>query len=103
MSPYNVDMTAPTGQGPDPTHEAAYTRVLRVIRGNKVFIDALIKARPTDLAGNWKLKLVRKNREITTLRILWTHDGEFQAYLREKLAFHYGKEYTEKLVKLFLT
>lgn len=97
MREYHVDMT-----GPDPTHEAAYTRVLKVIRQHKVFIDALVRARPADLAGNWKLALVRKNADIATLRGLWKADGDFRSYLREKLVFHYGKDYTENLVRIFL-
>lgn len=97
MTPYNVDMA-----DPDPTHEAAYTRILRVVRGNKTFIDAMIKARPADLAGNWKMALVKKNQEIITLRGLWRGSEEFRRYLRGKLEFHFGAEYTENLVRIFL-
>lgn len=100
MPGYNVDMTV---QDPDPTHEAAYTRILRVIRGNKAFIDAMVKARPADLAENWKLALIRENREIVTLRGLWKRSGVFRAYLRGKLTFHFGAEYTESLVRIFLS
>lgn len=97
MREYHVDMT-----GPDPTHEAAYTRILKVIRGNRDFIDALVKATPSALAGNWKLALVRRNADIVTLKGLWQADEEFRGYLREKLAFHFGDDYTKSLIRIFL-
>ncbi len=98
MREYHVDMT-----GPDPTHEAAYTRVLKVIRAHKAFIDALVNAPPEKLATNWKLALVRKNGDIATLKTLWGADLEFRTYLRDKLQPHFGTSYTASLIRIFLT
>lgn len=97
MAPYEVDMT-----GPDPTYEAAYSRVRRVVQGNKAFIDALVSATEANLRGNWKVALVKKSRDIATLRTLWGQDPAFRDYLREKMEYHYGANYTAALVRIFL-
>ncbi len=97
MNPYEVDLT-----GPDPVHEAAYSRIRRVIQGNRPFIDALVKAPPSQIDGNWKVELVKKNRDVVALRALWAKDGVFRGYLREKLVALYGEPYTVSLIRIFL-
>ena len=97
MEAYHVDMA-----GPDPTHEAAYSRIRRVVQGNRAFIDALVAAPASKLAGNWKVELVKKNRDIVALRGLWARDPEFRTYLREKMEFHFGAPYTSALIRIFL-
>lgn len=95
-------MSQPEGQGPDPVHEAAYARIRRVIAANKPFLDKLAAFEPARLAGNWKVTLIQRHRDVIALRALWAKSAEFRAYLREKLSYHYGKAYTEKLVAMFL-
>ncbi len=97
MEAYHVDMA-----GPDPTHEAAYSRIRRVVQGNKAFIDALVAAPPAKMVGNWKVELVKKNRDIVALRGLWARDPEFRTYLQEKMEFHFGAPYTAALIRIFM-
>ena len=87
---------------PDPVHEAAYIRILKVLRGNVAFVDAILAATPAMVQGNWKLSLVKASRDVTALRGLWARSAEFRDYLRGRLAYHYGAEKTEKLVTVFL-
>jgi hypothetical protein len=98
MEAYHVDMA-----GPDPTHEAAYSRIRRVVQENRAFIDALVAAPPSKMVGNWKVELVKKNRDIVALRGLWARDREFRKYLVEKMEFHFGAPYTAALVRIFLS
>ncbi len=97
MREYEVDMTAP-----EPSHEAAYSRILRVIRSNQAFIYELIKTPAYRLKGNWKLILVRKHRDIVALKGLWDVDEDFRQYLGKKLSLQFGAEYTENLIRIFL-
>lgn len=86
----------------DPVHEAAYTRIRRVVGENQKFVNALVSASAKDVAENWKLKLVLKNPSIVQLRRLWAQDRNFQGYLSDKLKDCYGEAYAKKLISIFL-
>jgi hypothetical protein len=102
MEAYHVDMAGPAGQQPDPTHEAAYSRIRRVIQGNKAFIDALVASPPSKLDGNWSVGFIKKHADVATLRELWRQDKEFRTYLRNRMKPQFGTPYTEALIRIFL-
>lgn len=97
MKTYHVDMAAP-----DPTHEAAYFRVKKVIQENRPFLDALVKANPSKISKNWKVEIIKKSPDILLLRNLWQDNVLFQRYLTEKMESHFGRLYTGAMIRIFI-
>jgi len=96
---YEADLTE--NHGPNPVHEAAYAQILRVLRDNKPFVDALLSMPKDKPIQNWKLALARNSKGLTTLRDLWQRDGDFRIYLRRMLSVHFHGE-VEDLVRIFI-
>ena len=97
MGARELDMT-----GPDPVHEMAYRRILNHVKNHKKTVDAWVAAGPHRMAGNWILAAVKKEPDFARLRGLWLEDEEFRGYLKGKLTFHFGADYTKQLIALFL-
>lgn len=94
---YTVNMDAP-----DPVYEAAYSRLVKLIRSNKAFLDGVLAAPPGRLGANFKVAAVRAHKDIVQLRAATRRDAMFREYLGEKLAVHFGAEYTKRLFAVFL-
>lgn len=97
MGVMEIDLT-----GPDPVHEAAYNRVRRLVADHKRKVDAWVALGPEGMRGNLTLGLIRKDPGFVRLRSLWAGDEVFRGYLKEKLTFHYGADYTKRLIAIFL-
>lgn len=98
MKKYHIDMATP-----DPIHEAALTRIRRMVSDNKAFVDAII-ATPRDRLGrNFKITAARHHPEMAKLRNLWKTNVAFKKYLSGRLEFHYGAPYAEGLIRVFLS
>jgi hypothetical protein len=97
---FDVDMTE--GDHVPPAYEAAYVRILRLLRDYDSHVKAFLVSTPEAIAGNWKLKALKAtNRELKALTGMYNNEPEFRKYLRDRLEFHYpGK--TEKLFSIFL-
>ncbi len=98
MGALEIDLT-----GPDPVHEVAYRRILRLIKDRKRHVDAWVAAGPSKMAGNFMLAAVKLDPDFARLRALWGSDEDFRGYLKEKLTFHFGADYTKRLIAVFLT
>jgi hypothetical protein len=92
-----VNMT----DGPPPEYEAAYSRLLRLIRGSKPLLDSLLALTDAQRADNWKVRGIRLHRDIQSLQAALKRDKAFRGYLVEKVGFHFGTPYAEKLLRVF--
>jgi hypothetical protein len=95
-------LTVDMNPGPSDAHEAAYSRLLRLIRGHKVLLDGILNAPEAARARNWKLKAIKAHPDIKTLRTTLAYDPAFADYLAGKLAVHFGADYVKKLLTVFM-
>lgn len=94
---YSVNMVDPV----DPVFEVAAARVVRMVRGNKKFIDAIIKATPAEREKNWKLTLVKKHADFKYIKGRIQKDAEFRAYLVKHLTEAFTEQFAEDVIKVF--
>ena len=97
MPPIELDLTAP-----DPVHVDAYRRILWLINDRKKHVDSWVAAGPSRMAGNFLLSAVKRDPEFARLRALWASSAEFRGYLKERLEFKFGADYTKRLIAIFL-
>lgn len=88
--------------GPDPVHEMAARRIIGHVKNRKKTVDAWVAAGPARMAGNWLLAAVKKDPDFARLRVLWQKDEEFRGYLKERLTFNFGADYSKQLIALFM-
>lgn len=97
MPPIELDLTAP-----DPSHVDAYRRILYLINDRKKPVDSWVAAGPSRMVGNFLLSAVKRDPEFARLRALWGRSAEFRGYLKGKLEFKFGADYTKRLIAIFL-
>jgi hypothetical protein len=87
---------------PEPAHEAAYSRLVRLIRSNKTLLDGLMYSGPLNLGERVKLSGIRSHRDIVSLRNAVKRDEKFRVYLLGKIGSHFGVEYAKALFRVFI-
>lgn len=87
---------------PEPAQEAAYARLVRLIRANKTVLDALLRAQAPGIADRLKIGGIRSHRDIVALRSAVKRDEKFRSYLLTKIGAQFGTAYTKRLFQVFI-
>ena len=87
---------------PEPAHEAAYARLVRLIRANKTLLDALLSAQAPGIGDRLKIGGIRSHRDIVSLRSAVKRDEKFRSYLLTKIGSQFGTAYANRLFQVFI-